>query len=233
MLNLVLADAELELVPPQIQHHPSVRSYARKRGMSPASILLDSSFHHPAMKKLEQGERRGRPDIVHVFMLICLDSIVNAEKRLTTVVHTRNNEMIRIAPETRIPRNFTRFVGLVEGLFENGRVPREGDALLTLERDKDLRAVLEEVGGKPIALDPGGKQVNLLDYLSKEKEDLTFVIGGFPHGEFNSPVKELCKDTISIFTEPLKAWTVAAELLVSYRLASLGGRRTRVRKSSA
>ncbi len=216
MLTLILADSELELVPPEIQRHPAIRSYAKKRGKSPASILLDSSFHHPAMKRLEQGERRGRPDIVHVFLLLCLDSILNMEGKLRTVVHTRNNEMITVAPETRIPKNYTRFVGLVEDLLEHGRVPAEGTPLLTLEKDKDLKAVLGGLEGKSVALDPSGKLVDLPKFLGKKKGDLTLVIGGFPHGEFNSPVKECCDEVISIFPSPLKVWTVVAEVLVTY-----------------
>ncbi len=217
MLTLILADSELELVPPEIQRHPAIRSYAKKRGKSPASVLLDSSFHHPAMKRLEQGERRGRPDIVHLFLLLCLDSILNMEGKLRTVVHTRNDEMITVAPETRIPKNYTRFVGLAEDLFEHGRVPAEGTPLLTLEKDKDLKAVLGGLEGNSAALDPSGKVVDLPKFLGKKKGDLTLVIGGFPHGEFNSPAKELCDGVISIHEGSLKAWTVAAEVLVSYR----------------
>ena len=224
MLTLVLADSELELVPPQIQGHPAIRSYARKRGKSPAGILLDSSFHHPAMRRLEQGERRGRPDIVHLFMLLCLDSILNSEGRLRTIVHTRNNEMITIASETRIPKNYTRFVGLMEELFAAGRVPADGSPLLTLVGGKDLKAVVEEIGGKAVALDPAGKRVDLQDFLGKKKGDLTMIIGGFPHGDFNSPVKDLCKEMISIHESLLKVWTVVAEVLVSYRQGAHGKR---------
>jgi len=216
MLTLVLADSELELVPPQIQRHPAIRSHARKQGKSPARLLLDSSFHHPAMRRLEQGERRGRPDIVHLFMLLCLDSILNLEGKLRTIIHTRNNEMITVAPETRIPKNYTRFVGLMEDLFEKGRVPGTEAPLLTLEAGKNLKAVLDSVGGKSIALDPTGKLVDLADFLAKKKDGVTMVIGGFPHGEFNSPVKDLCGEIISIHEAELKVWTVTAEILVTY-----------------
>jgi len=217
MLTLVLADSELELVPPEIQQHPAIRSSAQKRGKSPAKILLDSSLHHAAMTKLPQGERRGRPDIVHMFLSICLDSILNVEGSLRTVVHTRNNEMITIAPETRIPRNYTRFVGLAEDLFEKGRVPEGGAPLLTMERGKDLKAVLEGIGGGSVALDPAGRMVDLAAFSAKKKGDMTMVIGGFPHGGFNSPVKDLCDELISIHESQLKVWTVTAEVLVSYR----------------
>jgi rRNA small subunit pseudouridine methyltransferase Nep1 len=154
---------------------------------------------------------------VHLFLLLCLDSILNAKGDLRTIVHTRNNEMITVAPETRIPKHYTRFVGLMEEMFEKGRVPAEGTPLLTLDGGKNLKVVLEELGGKSVALDPGGKLVDLSEFFGKEKGDMTVVIGGFPHGGFNSPVKDLCEETISIHENPLKVWTVTAEVLVSYR----------------
>ena len=137
MLTLVLADSELEIVPASIAGHPAIRTSARKRGRSPTSILLDSSLHHPALKGVPEGERRGRPDLVHGFVLLCLDSIVNQEGRLTTIVHTRHDDVLRFAPQTRIPRNYARFVGLIEELFAKGRVPDE-DPLITLELGLDL-----------------------------------------------------------------------------------------------
>jgi len=35
MLNLILVEAALEIVPPGIQHHPSVRRDAKRRGKRP------------------------------------------------------------------------------------------------------------------------------------------------------------------------------------------------------
>ncbi|HKZ99119.1 MAG TPA: hypothetical protein VJ326_05980 [Thermoplasmata archaeon] len=61
MLTLVLADAELELVPSEIAGHPAVHSSAKKRGRSPTSLLLDSSLHHPALRDMPEP-RRGPPD---------------------------------------------------------------------------------------------------------------------------------------------------------------------------
>src|SRR3972149_3007475 len=106
MLTLLLADAELELAPPEIQKHPSVRASARKRGRSPTSILLDSSLHHPALRKFLEGERRGRPDFVHLVLVLALDSILGAEAGLRLFVHTRIVEVIQLAPKTRIPKNY-------------------------------------------------------------------------------------------------------------------------------
>src|SRR6266511_5565948 len=156
MLTLVLADTELELVPVELQRHPSVRASARKRGRSPAAILLDSSFHHPALKKFPEGERRGRPDITHITLVVALDSILNLEGGLRVFVHTRNDEAIQFAPETRIPKNYTRFVGLMEDLFEKGEVPEE-NPLIHMDRGVSLESLLGKLGGEAWAFADGGE----------------------------------------------------------------------------
>ncbi len=216
VLTLILADAELELVPQALTGHPSVRASAKKRGRSPATILLDSSLHHPALKKFPEGERRGRPDIAHLFALLCLDSVLNARGQLRTIIHTRNDDVLRFAPETRIPKNYPRFVGLIEDLFAKGAVP-EGKPLLTLERGVPLAKVLDEFVAPKWAFKEGGEPVNLWTEFSKREGDLVAVVGGFPHGDFRSPVTELCDRVVSIHEEPLRAWTVTSEILVAYR----------------
>ncbi len=216
VLTLVLADAELELVPASLAGHPAVRASAKKRGRSPGSVLLDSSLHHPALKKVSEGERRGRPDIVHLFALLCLDSVLNGQGQLRTIVHTRNDDVIRLAPETRIPKNYPRFVGLMEDLFAKGAVP-EAKPLLRLERGKPLKEVLAEFRAPAWAFSEGGERANLWTEFAKLDGDLVCVVGGFPHGDFRSPVRELCDRVISIHEEPLRAWTVTSEILVAYR----------------
>ena len=211
MLTLILADAELELVPPEIQKHPSVRASARKRGRSPTSILLDSSLHHPALRKSLEGERRGRPDIVHLVLVLALDSILNVEGGLRLFVHTRNDEVIQLAPKTRIPKNYTRFVGLIEDLFEKGEVPDE-NPLLHMDRGVSLEQLLAKVGGEAWAFAEGGEAVDLGAEFARHEGDLIAVGGGF-----RSPVATLCKRVVSLHPQPLKAWTVASEILVAYR----------------
>ena len=218
MLTLVLADAELERVPAEIQRHPSVRSSAKKRGRSPSTILLDSSFHHPALRKVPDGERRGRPDIVHIVLVVALDSILNLEGGLRVSVHTRNNDAIQFAPETRIPKNYTRFVGLMEDLFERGAVPEE-NPLIHLDRGVTLGQLLAKLDGEAWAFADSAEPLDLATEFPRHGGNLVAVIGGFPHGDFLSPVAEICKRVVSIHPTPLKAWTTAAEVLIAYRRA--------------
>ena len=98
MLTLVLAEAEVELMPAELTRHPAVIAYARQRRKQPTQILLDSNYHHSAMTTLPEGRRRGRPDITHLFLLTALESIVNKKGQLNIIVHTRNDMVITINP---------------------------------------------------------------------------------------------------------------------------------------
>ena len=49
-ITLVLAEASVELVPRQLRGHSSVIVNAKRQGRDPARVLLDSSFHHRAMR---------------------------------------------------------------------------------------------------------------------------------------------------------------------------------------
>lgn len=225
MLTLILGDTELELVPSGILSHPSAVANARIRGKKADKIILDSSVHHSAIKKLPGNDnlRRGRPDIAHQFLLLSLDSILNIEKKLKVMIHTRNNDVISIMPETRIPKNYNRFVGLMEQLFETGKVPPGSEnPLIALERGVELKTLIErQESDVSIALSPDGKSVKLNNYFEKlKKKNITCIIGGFPEGDFRSQIYEIVDDKISIHKDALKVWTVTSELIVNYELAT-------------
>ena len=214
MLHLVIADAELETVPEEIADHPSVVNYARRRKKRPTEILLDSSYHHSALKKLPDGDRRGRPDIVHISLLNALESIANKEGLIRVYVHTRNDEVIYINPETRLPRNYNRFVGLMESLFREGEVPK-GTGLLRLEK-KSLPELVDEIGTENVFVMhergefvPPGEFGRLLSSL----DEAVVIIGGFPHGDFLS---EMPWKKISLYESSLMAWIVINEVLVNF-----------------
>lgn len=204
MMHLVLADAELEIVPAKIRRHAAVRKSK--------SMLLDASLHHTAMRGIENWQRRGRPDIVHVFLLIAHDSILNKEGMLRTYVHTRNDEVIYIKPETRIIKNYNRFKGLMEQLFQHRRVPPDNEPLMEMKNEK-LEDLLKKLDGKKILFSEKGKKVKLDEMM---EEEIVCIIGGFPHGDFLSPVDEMVDEIVKIYDAPLPAWTVEMEAIVAY-----------------
>ncbi|WP_456421330.1 16S rRNA methyltransferase [Thermococcus sp.] len=213
MLHLVIAEAELELVPEEIADHPAVVNYARKRGKKPNEVILEGSYHHSALKKLPDGTRRGRPDIVHVCLLNALESIANKENLLRVYVHTRNDEVVYIKPETRLPRNYNRFLGLMESLFKKGAVPKDLE-LLKLE-EKSLGKLIAEIGPDEVfIMHEEGKLVKPRDFgrVLAELENPLVIVGGFPHGDFRSEVRG---KRVSLYREPLMAWTIVNEIIVN------------------
>lgn len=216
MLIMILADAELEPVPKELQDHPSVIKNAKRRRKTPSKLLLDSSLHRSAFKDKAEALRRGRPDIVQFFLLLCLDSIPNAEGKLATMVHTRNNELIEISPDLRMPRSHNRFVGLMEELFDKGQVP-DKKPLMKITRNTTLEGVLKKAEPKTtICLAPGGELVEIVSLFEDLKGPIACIIGGFPEGDYTSPAKELSDRIVSISPHILKVWTVASNILVSY-----------------
>ncbi|WP_297520489.1 16S rRNA methyltransferase [Thermococcus sp.] len=219
MLHLVIADAELELVPKAMADHPAVVNYAKRRGKRPEEIILDGTYHHAALKKLPDGERRGRPDIVHLCLLNALESIANKEDLLRVYVHTRNDEVIYIKPETRLPRNYNRFVGLMESLFKRGAVPK-GLELLRLEKES-LGELVEEIGPDGVfVMHEGGHFVKPreLGRTLAELENPVVIIGGFPHGDFRS---EVSGRRVSVYRKPLVAWAVVNEVVINFESNAL------------
>ncbi len=193
---------------------------------SSAQILLDSNYHHRAMGSLAEGRRRGRPDIVHLFLLTALESVVNKKRQLNVIIHTRHNDVISINPETRIMRNYERFAGLIEQLYEHQVVPDDKNPLLKLRHNITLKQVVENAtADHVIAYSKTGTAVNLQSYFKELKRQnphhLLCIIGGFPTGTFQTDLTTITKNVHCIYKDMLTTWTVASEILVNYEIAAL------------
>lgn len=214
MLHLILAEAELELIPHEIQAHPLIRAHARKRGREPSGCLLDSNLHHRAMAGLADHERRGRPDIVHVALLHLLGSIANMEGALRVYVHTRDGAMISISPEARLPRAYNRFVGLMEQLLEKG----EAGGLLRLTRTSPRELAEQLRPARTILLDEGGKPLGYEELRRRLEGEVCAVVGAFPSGPFREDYS-FVDEKINIYPKPLEAWAVASKMVCLYEVS--------------
>jgi len=223
VISLILAEAELARIPQSILSHPSVRMSAKQKKKKPSQLILDASFHHSAMKNLPEGRRRGRPDIAHIFLLCVLESIINKKNMIENIIiHTRNNDVITINPETRIMRNYTRFIGLMEQLFEKQIIQTGEKTLLEITSNISLNTVVEKLNADhTVVFSDTGKPTNLREYLislnKKAKDHLLCIIGGFPSGTFHTDMKLIADFILSIYPEKLTAWTTVNELLVTYQ----------------
>lgn len=212
--TFVLAESELELVPEEMQAHPKVLQRARSRRRAPEHLLLDQAVDHVAMRALPEGERRGRPDLAHVFLLLLQDSPLNAKGRVRVLLHTRRDELVRVRSDTRIMRNQAKFYQLCEDLLRQGAVPRE-DPLLTLEWDRDLGSVLDECPGPRVLLDEGGAFARTPEIASLvgAHGDATFVLGGFPRGGFRTLERRWFDHVLRVSDEPLSVWSALVPVL--------------------
>ncbi len=215
MFNLILAESALELVPNIILGHPSVVKYAQHRGKKPNEILLDRSYHHSAMIKLKNASMRGRPDIVHFSLLEALGSPLNKAGLLRTYVHTTNDYIIFINPKIRLPRNYDRFVGLIEQLYQVRKLPEKGNSLLELRKEPLISLVKNIDPDYVIALTRLGKlkTMNEVAFSIKEKKSPIIIVGGFPHGHFSNSVIGLANELISVDKTPLEAWTIVSRAI--------------------
>jgi rRNA small subunit pseudouridine methyltransferase Nep1 len=223
MFSLILVEAALETVPPSIQHHPSVRRDAKRRGKRPTETLLDRSLHHEAMKGLTNSQKRGRPDIVHFCLLEALGAPLNLEGGLRVWVHTVGGYAIEIAPEARLPRTSPRFNSLMEQLFTEGRVPPGGGAPLMSLNRIGLENLLYGIGASPvIALTSHGKPT-CFEELCKGlagAENPAVLIGAYPSGPMEDETLSLADEAASIYHEPLEAWVVTSRLIYEFERAS-------------
>ena len=217
MLRFILAGAELELVPPEIAGHPSVRMNL-PAGRKPSEVLLDQNLHATASRPLPDGERRGRPDIVHYTLLTLLESPACKAGQLEVCLHTSANELIRIKPDTRLPRGEPRMHGLLAKVLRDGR-SQDKDPLIWVEGVGKPDKILEKIAKGPVLrLDEGGPLLPPAEVVGKAQGgELTLVLGAFPSGDFHPDWKAAAPEAVSIWKDPLNAWAVAGELTAAWR----------------
>eukprot|EP00050_Salpingoeca_kvevrii_P015122 m.43767 g.43767 ORF g.43767 m.43767 type:complete len:240 (-) comp6171_c0_seq1:179-898(-) len=93
--------------------------------------LLNSTDHASIIKKNGREGINLRPDITHQCLLMLLDSPLNKAGLLQVYIHTAKNVLIEVNPQTRIPRVYSRFCGLMVQLLHDLSVSaRNGPKLL-------------------------------------------------------------------------------------------------------
>lgn len=219
MLRVLLAEAELELAPAEIAGHPAVRASAKAQDRRPGQVLLDQNLHGSALAKLPDGARRGRPDIAHYCLLTLLESPLAKAGRLEVAIHTRHRLLVRVRPDTRLPRGEARFQGLMGKVLREGRSQGKKPLLWVEGEASPAQALHAFAKGPVLRLDEGGTLLAPADIAARADAsgDLTLVLGAFPSGAFLPEWVAAAPEAVSIWKEPLNAWAVAAEVAAGYR----------------
>jgi rRNA small subunit pseudouridine methyltransferase Nep1 len=177
--------------------------------------LLDRSYHHAAMLKMDEGNKRGRPDIVHFALMEALGTPLFMKGLLRVYVHTIDNKLIAVADNLRVPKSYFRFEGLMVGLFRDRSVKSEEGAVLMEISDGTLADLLDAIKpARVIGLSTTGVQGRVEKAVAENlANSCAFVIGGFPRGHFSESTTKLLNLTYSISDLGLEAHVVIARIL--------------------
>lgn len=215
-IAIILADASLELVPREIAKHPAIVKTAKRRGKSPLTILLDKSLHYHAMKELPSQEKRGRPDIVHLCMLEVLEAPLCSRGYVQLYVHTIGGQAIKVRSDVRLPKNYNRFVGLMEQLLVFGKVPQDGEPLLEV-LGRGLDKIVEDFKpSRKILLSEKGERttpIDLAEEILQRGERSAVMIGAFPHGDFSGEVLSVADKVVSLYDEVLESFVATSIIM--------------------
>jgi len=175
--------------------------------------LLNCDQHKSMILKNGKDPGKIRPDITHQCLLMLMDSPLNRAGLLQVYIHTEKNVLIEINPQTRIPRTFPRFCGLMVQLLHKLSV-RAADGPQRL-----LRTIKNPVSDH---LPPGcprigtsfsvGDAVNARTVVP-EDGPAAIVIGAFAHGAVEVDYTE---KTVSISNYPLSAALTCAKMCSAF-----------------
>ena len=225
MIHLILTETALELVPKKKMQHPSVvQGIKRYRN---AGKLLDSSLHHSLIGTMENSEKRGRPDILHHFLLDGLGSIANLQEKVKLYFHC-SNDVYSVSSTLRCPRDTYRFKGLMVQLLNLGHIPKNPPFLIE-RHNFSLKDFLIKVINPKIIIKfsrTGTKNTlpNIMQKVVSEEQklhqDVAILIGGFQGGTFSNESKSIPGNEYSLGEVGLNSWTVINRVLTLYELYS-------------
>lgn len=158
---------------------------------------------------------------MHLTLLEALGSPLNLAGFLRVYVHTYDDHVLFVDPRVRLPRNYNRFLGLMEQLFQTGKIPPKGKPLLKLGKLSFRKLVVEVRPTLLVALTREGRPKTpreVAEELSTSPRPAV-VVGGFPHGHFSKAVLESADWTACIDPQGLEAWVAASRIISAYETA--------------
>ena len=216
MISLVLSESALELVPYELEKHPSVISNAKKLGKHPSEILLDNSWHFAAMKGIKNEIKRGRPDLVHFSILEATTIPLYHQNKLNLFVHTIDNKVIRFGKNVHLPKSYHRFQGVIEKLFQEKKIMAKNKLLLEIKEQTFSELIKDINPSKIIGFSTEG-QLNSYEKIASEISDNScIVIGGFQKGHFSDSIQNKITDLYSIGNESFEGHVVTSRILYEY-----------------
>lgn len=143
-----------------------------------------------------------------------LDSPLNRAGLLQVYIHTSNNILIEINPQTRIPRTFKRFAGLMVQLLHKFSIRANDGPMKLLKVIKNPITNHLPVGCTKILMSfTSNKVENCRELVPKTQDPIAIVVGAMAHGQVNC---DYIEDTISISNYPLSAALTCTKLCSAF-----------------
>ena len=216
MISLIISESALELIPFELQDHPSVISHARKLGKHSSEILLDNSWHFAAMKGINNEIKRGRPDLVHFSILEATTIPLYLQNKLNLFVHTIDDKVIHFGKNVHLPKSYHRFEGVIEKLYQEKKIISNNELLLELKDQTFLELISEINPSKIIGFSTEGQLSSYEKIAAQISDNSCIVLGGFQKGHFSDSIQNKITDLYSVGDESFEAHVVASRILYEY-----------------
>jgi len=179
--------------------------------------LLNCDDHTGFLKKHNREAASARPDITHQCLLMLLDSPLNRAGLLQVYIHTEKNVLIEINPQTRIPRTYKRFAGLMVQLLHKMSIKAANGPMKLLKVIKNPITDHLPVGCRKIGTSfSATKIVQPRDLVPAKDEPFAIVIGAMAHGKAEVDYSE---EEISISQYPLSAALACTKICSAFEEA--------------
>ena len=216
MISLIISESALELVPYELEDHPSVVSHARKLGKHSSEILLDNSWHFAAMKGIKNEIKRGRPDIVHFSILEATTIPLYLENKLNLFVHTIDDKVIRFGKNVHLPKSYHRFQGVIEKLYREKKIIANNELLLEIKEQTFSELLAEMKPSKIVGFSTEGELSSYEKIAAQISDNSCIVLGGFQKGHFSDSVQNKITDLYSVGNESFEGHVVTSRILYEY-----------------
>lgn len=181
--------------------------------------LLNCDEHMNLIRKYKKDPAFCRPDIVHQCLLMLFDSPLNRAGLLQVYIHTMNNILIEINPQTRFPRTFKRFASLMVQLLYKSSIKSANGPEFLLRVIKNPVTSHLPVGCRKIGTSFKAEKLikpsQIIDPKSPD-EPIAIVIGAMAHGEASVDYTE---ETICVSKYPLSGALACTKIVSAFEEA--------------
>ncbi len=217
-MHIILTESALELIPKSLEIQPSAIKNIKKFGR--AGQILDTTLHHSIMHTLKISQKRGRPDILHHFLLDTLGSPANL-KGFLEIYFQCTSGFYKVNSEMKCPRDNIRFKGLMYQLIRKGHIPPNHQPYLISRMDVKLKDWLKNKFSEKntFIFSVNGKKASLNAISPKffnESNECAILFGGFQKGHFSDDILKIPSQIFAISDRGYDSWIIINRVLARF-----------------